>query len=91
MKISWDETRGIMERAVARGLKEVLRHLWDCSGVREARRSFKEWATWCRGTEIKRVAKVVDMIEQRLDDVISSCKHPISTGPLEGVAEPLPS
>jgi len=53
--------------------------------VREARRYFKEWATWCRGTGIKRVAKVVDMIKQRLDDVISSCKHPISTGPLEGM------
>jgi len=25
------------------------------------------------------------MIEQRLDDVISSCKHPISNGPLEGM------
>src|SRR5208283_918578 len=28
--------------------KEVLRHLWDCSRVREARRHFKSWAKWCR-------------------------------------------
>jgi len=74
-----------LRTATVRAQKEVLRHLWDCSGVREARRYFKEWAEWCRGTGIKRVAKVVDMIEQRLDDVISYCKHPISTGPLEGM------
>ena len=74
-----------LRTATVRAQKEVLRHLWDCTGVREARRYFKEWATWCRSTGIKRVTKVVDMIEQRLDDVISYCKHPISTGPLEGM------
>jgi transposase len=74
-----------LRTATVRAQKEVLRHLWDCGGVREARRHFKQWAKWCRSTGIKRVAKVVDMIEQRLDDVISYCQHPISTGPLEGM------
>ena len=71
--------------ATVHAQKEVLRDLWNCSGVREARRHFKQWATWCRKTDIPRVTKVVNMIEKRLEDVISYCKHPISTGPHEGM------
>jgi transposase len=74
-----------LKTAEVHAQKEVLRHLWDCSGVREARRYFKEWAKWCRESAIPRVMKVVDMIASRLDDVISFCNHPISTGPLEGM------
>jgi transposase len=74
-----------LKTATVHAQKEVLRTLWECSGVREARRHFRQWATWCRKTAIPRVTKVVDMIESRLDDVISYCKHPISTGPLEGM------
>jgi transposase len=65
--------------------KESLRRLWDCETVREARRHFKAWAAWVRNAGRKRVIKVVDMIEARLDDVISFCRHPISSGPLEGM------
>ena len=74
-----------LKTAIVHAQKEVLRDLWNCSGVREARRHFKQWATWCRKTDIPRVNKVVDMIESRLEDVISYCKHRISTGPLEGM------
>ncbi len=74
-----------LKTATVRAQKEVLRRLWDCDGVREARRHFKQWATWCRRSPIPRVIKIVDMIESRLESVISFCKHPISTGPLEGM------
>lgn len=74
-----------LKTAVVHAQKEVLRDLWKCSGVREARRHFKQWATWCRKTNIPRVNKVVNMIQSRLEDVISYCKHRISTGPLEGM------
>ena len=74
-----------LKTATVHAQKEVLRDLWNCSGVREARRHFRQWATWCRKTDIPRVTKVVNMIEKRLEDVISYCKHPISTGPLEGM------
>ena len=74
-----------LKTATVHAQKEVLRDLWNCSGVREARRHFKQWATWCRTTDIPRVTKVVNMIEKRLKDVISYCRHPISTGPLEGM------
>jgi len=74
-----------LRTAVVHAQKEVLRKLWDCSGVREARQHFNAWATWCKKTSIPRVNKVVEMIRSRLDDVISYCKHPISTGPLEGM------
>jgi len=74
-----------LKTATVHAQKEVLRHLWDCSGVREARRYFKEWATWCRKTAHAPVLKVVNMIESRLENVISYCRHPISTGPLEGM------
>jgi transposase len=74
-----------LKTAIVHAQKEVLRTLWDCTGVREARRHFRQWAKWCRKTAIPRVTKVVNMIESRLDDVISYCKHPISTGPLEGM------
>jgi len=74
-----------LRTATVHAQKEVLRRLWDCSGVKEARQHFRFWAQWCRQTAIPRVNKVVDMIESRLEDVISYCKHPISTGPLEGM------
>lgn len=74
-----------LKTATVHAQKEVLRRLWDCEGVREARRHFKQWATWCRRSPIPRVIKVVDMIESRLESVISFCRHPISTGPLEGM------
>ena len=77
--------KSTLKTATVYAQKEVLRHLWDCTGVREARRHFKQWAAWCRKTAIARVVKVVDMIEKRLEDVISYCRHPISTGPLEGM------
>ena len=77
--------RSKLRTAVAHAQKEMLRSLWDCDGVREARSHFKQWAAWCRQTAIPQVTKVVRMIESRLDDVISYCKHPISTGPLEGM------
>ncbi len=74
-----------LKTATVHAQKEVLRHLWDCATVKEARRHFKQWAKWCRATGIARVNRVVEMIESRLEDVISYCKHPISTGPLEGM------
>lgn len=74
-----------LKTATVHAQKEVLRDLWNCTGVREARRHFRQWAKWCRKTAIPRVNKVVTMIESRLEDVISYCKHPISTGPLEGM------
>ena len=74
-----------LKTATVHAQKEVLRGLWDCGGVREARSHFKKWATWCRRSPIPRVIKVVDMIESRLESVISFCRHPISTGPMEGM------
>lgn len=65
--------------------KENLRRLWDHRTTREARRHFKAWATWVRHAGRARVTKVADMIESRLDDVISYCRHPISSGPMEGM------
>ena len=65
--------------------KENLRRLWDHTGVRAARKHFKAWATWVRNSGRARVTKVANMIESRLDDVISYCKHPITSGPLEGM------
>jgi len=74
-----------LKTATVHAQKEVLRTLWDCTGVRDARKHFKQWAAWCRRSAIPRVIKVVEMIESRLEDVISYCRHPISTGPLEGM------
>jgi transposase len=77
--------RSELRTATVHAQKEMLRRLWDCRTTKEARRYFKDWAKWCRKTAALPVNRVVDMIESRLDDVISYCKHPISTGPLEGM------
>lgn len=65
--------------------KESLRRLWSHDSIREARKHFKAWARWVRQAGRKRVIKVADMIASRLEDVISFCRHPISSGPLEGM------
>jgi transposase len=65
--------------------KESLRRLWDHTTLRDARRHFKNWAIWVRTSKRTCVTKVADMIESRLEDVISYCRHPISNGPMEGM------
>lgn len=65
--------------------KENLRRLWSHDSIREARKHFKDWAKWVRKAGRKQVIKVADMIASRLEDVISYCRHPISSGPLEGM------
>jgi transposase len=65
--------------------KENLRRLWNYTSTKDARWHFKTWAKWVRSAGRKRVIKVADMIEKRLDDVISYCRHPISNGPMEGL------
>ena len=71
--------------ATAEVWAQKMRRLWDHTGVRAARKHFKAWATWVRNSGRARVTKVADMIESRLHDVISYCKHPITSGPLEGM------
>jgi len=65
--------------------KENLRRLWDHRTTRDARRHCKAWAIWVRKAGRARVITVADMIQPRLDDVISHCRHPISSGPMEGM------
>jgi transposase len=65
--------------------KESLRRLWSYTSQRDARWHFKMWAKWVRTAGRKQVIKVADMIESRLEDVISYCRHPISNGPMEGM------
>jgi transposase len=66
-------------------LKENLRRCWHHRLTRTARAHFKSWIRWARRSALSPFAKVADMIEGHLKNIISYFRHPITNGPQEGM------
>jgi transposase len=72
-------------------LKENLRRCWDHRLEGTARSHFLSWIRWAKRSGLNPFGKVADMIANRLNDVVSYFKHPISNGPQEGMNSKLMS
>ena len=66
-------------------MKETIRHLWSYRSVGVARKFFKRWARWVRRSKLRPMMKVADMFERHLDNILTFCRHRLTTAALEAI------
>ena len=66
-------------------LKEDLRAFWESDSAAEGGRVLLRWIGQALKTGLKPFEKLAHTLMQRWDGLINYFRHPISTGPLEGV------
>ena len=66
-------------------IKESLRNLWDYRRPGWARRFFKDWYAWAVRSRLKPIRRVAKMMRDRLDQIVTFCKHRITQGVAEGL------
>ena len=74
-----------LKTARAWGIKENLRNLWTYATPGWAKRFFKEWYGWATRSRLEPVKKVAAMIQRRLENVTSYCKHFVTNAVAEGL------
>jgi transposase len=74
-----------LKTARAWSIKETLRGLWSYKSVHWARRFFASWKKWVDRCQLEPLKRVCAMIHERLDNVLTYCKHPITNGVAEGL------
>jgi transposase len=74
-----------LRTGVAYALKENLRRCWKHRKASTARRHFIKWIRWARRSGLRPFAAVAEMIDKRIDDIVSYFDHPITNGPQEGL------
>jgi transposase len=74
-----------LKTARAWGIKENLRNLWSYATPGWARRFFKEWYGWATRSRLEPVKKVAAMIQRRLKNVVTYCKHSVTNAVAEGL------
>ena len=66
-------------------IKETLRKLWSYRSESWAIKFFGRWFGWAKRSRLEPVKKVADMLKNRLSNVVSYCRHPITNGVAEGL------
>jgi transposase len=74
-----------LKTARAWGIKENLRNLWTYATPGWAQRFFKEWYGWATRSRLEPVKKVAAMIQRRLENVTTYCKHFVTNAVAEGL------
>jgi transposase len=74
-----------LKTARAWGIKENLRNLWTYATPGWAKRFFKEWHGWATRSRLEPVKKVAAMIQRRLENVTTYCKHFVTNAVAEGL------
>lgn len=74
-----------LKTARAWGIKENLRNLWTYATPGWAKRFFKEWYGWATRSRLEPVKKVAAMIQRRLENVTTYCKHFVTNAVAEGL------
>ena len=77
--------RSDLKTARAWGIKEHLRHLWSYTSPAWATRFFKKWYQWASRSRLEPVKKVASMIQRRLENVVTYCKHFVTNAVAEGL------
>jgi len=70
--------------AVAYILKDALRKLWEYRYPRAAAKYLTRWCRWAAVSGIEAVRKFGRSLMKAKEEVLSFCRHRITTGPLEG-------
>lgn len=74
-----------LETSRAWAMKETIRHLWKYRYVGVAEKFFKRWARWVRRSGLQPMIKVVEMFQRHLPNILTFCKHPLTTAALEAI------
>jgi transposase len=71
--------------ARAWSIKENLRNLWRYRSEGWARKFFRDWYTWAIRSRLSPVKRVARMIKERLRNVLTFCRFPITSAVAEGI------
>jgi transposase len=74
-----------LRTARAWGIKENLRNLWSYASPGWAKRVIGQWYRSARRSRLEPVRKVAAMIQRRLENVVSYCKHFVTNAVAEGL------
>ncbi len=77
--------RGDFKTARARDSKENLRHVWSFRVEGWARRFFSQSIGWAMRSRLEPIKKVARMIESRLDNIVTHCRHQLTNAVAEGL------
>lgn len=66
-------------------LKESLRELWAYRRPGWARSFFRDWYGWARRSGLEPMKRVAQMLRDRLDNIVTFCKHRVTQGVAEGL------
>lgn len=66
-------------------LKETLRELWEYRSKAWARDFFDRWYGWARRSKLEPIKRVAKMLYDRIDNILTFCKHQITQGVAEGL------
>jgi transposase len=72
-------------RRLGPSIKEILRQLWSYQVEGSARRFFDGWYDWAIRSRLEPLKAVARMLSTRLDNVITYCRHAITTAVAEGL------
>jgi transposase len=62
-----------------------IRHLWSLRDPDQAKRFFSDWLERARDSAIPQLVRFAEQLTEHLRGIIAHCRHPLSTGFLEGM------
>lgn len=80
-----DLKNSALKTARAWGIKENLANLWSYTSPGWAKRFFSQWYQWAIRSRLEPVKKVAAMIQRRLENIVTYCKHFITNAVAEGL------
>jgi transposase len=74
-----------LKTARAWAIKEHLRRLWHQPDVPTARGFFAHWHRWAIGSKLVPMIRLAEALRTKLDQIVSYCRHPITSAGCEGL------
>jgi transposase len=59
--------------------------MWSCRVESWARRFFSQWNGWALRSRLEPIKAVARMIDRRLDNIITHCRHQLTNAVTEGL------
>jgi transposase len=85
----WQEFEALraskLRTARAWAMKETLMDMWGYSYPKVAQRLFEEWYAWAIRSRLRPMAKVARMLKQRLPNILTYFRHPITNAMSESL------
>lgn len=74
-----------LETSKAWALKETLRELWAATDTKSAMRFFNNWYRRAIHTKLESIKTLARSLKERIKNIVSYCKHPITNAVAEGL------